>query len=111
MAKADDGTVSLGLVNRAGDEPWGLEVRYDGAAFPVFLPWRYLDAGTYVIGFEPATNGIDGRDKDREAGRLIILEPGASRRYRTLVRVLPDAAACDDLRARVARSVEGARPS
>ena len=109
MAKSEDGTVSLGLVNRAGDEPWGLEVRYDGAAFPTFLQWRYLDAGTYVIGFEPATNGVDGREKDREAGRLIILEPGESRRYRTSVRVLPDAAACDDLRARVARSVEGAR--
>jgi hypothetical protein len=109
MAQADDGTVSLGLVNRAGDELWGLEVRYDGAAFPRFLQWRYLDAGTYVIGFEPTTNGVDGRDKDREAGRLIILEPGESRRYRTVVRVLADAASCDDLRARVARSVEGAR--
>jgi hypothetical protein len=111
MAQAEDGSVSLGLVNETGEAPWGLEVRYDGNAFPVFLQWRYLDAGTYVIGFEPATNGIDGRDKDREAGRLIILEPGESRRYRTLVRVLPDAAACDDLRVRVRSSVESARSS
>jgi hypothetical protein len=111
MARADDGTVSVGLVNPSEAEPWGLEVRYDAEAFPVFLQWRYLEAGTYVIGFEPATNGVDGRDKDREAGRLILLEPGQSRRYRTLVRVLPDHAACEDLRERVAQALERARPS
>ena len=112
MAAADDGTVSLGLVNHASpDGPWGLEVRYDAEAFPVFLQWRYLDAGTYVIGFEPSTNGVGGRQADREAGRLIILAPGEARRYRTLVRVLPDTAACDDLRDRVGRSLEAARSS
>ena len=80
MAASADGTVSVGLVNTAwSDGPWGVEVRYDAAAFPVFLQWRYLDAGTYVIGFEPSTNGVDGRDKDREEGRLIILAPGESR--------------------------------
>ena len=112
MAAADDGTVSVGLVNNSfADGPWGLEVRYDAAAFPVFLQWRYLDAGTYVLGFEPSTNGVGGRDKDRAEGRLIVLEPGASRHYRTEVRILPDAAACDDLRDRVARSLEAARVS
>jgi hypothetical protein len=112
MARSDDGTVSVGLVNRsAADGPWGLEVRYDAEAFPVFLQWRYLDAGTYVIGFEPSTNGVGGREADRAAGRLILLEPGESRHYRTLVRVLPDAAACDELRDRVARALEGARSS
>jgi hypothetical protein len=109
MARDDDGIVSLGLVNHAGDEPWGLEVRYDGAALPSFLQWRLLDAGTYVLGFEPATNGVESRDTERAAGRLIILEPGDSRRYRALIRVLPDAAACDDLRDRVSRTMEAAR--
>lgn len=112
MAAADDGTVSVALVNRSSDDgPWGLEVRYDAEAFPVFLQWRYLAAGTYVMGFEPSTNGIDGRAGDRENGRLILLEPGENRRYRTVVRILPDAAACDDLRERVARSVEARRAS
>ena len=101
LAQAEDGTVSWRCEPPGPRRPWGLEVRYDGGAFPTFFQWRYLEAGTYVIGLEPATNGpvaVSGPG----GRRLTILEPGESRRYHTVVRVLDGAAACDELRDRVA---------
>lgn len=92
----DDGTVTVALLNRhdpAGS--WGLQLTYDQAAFPNFLQWRYLDAGTYVMGFEPSTNDVRGRQAARDSGSLIILEPGQSREYRTSVAILDGAEACD----------------
>ena len=106
MAQADDGTVSLGLVNRAGDEPWGLEVRYDGA--PSRAPPVALSRCGHVRHRLRADDEVaDGRDKDREAGRLIILEPGVAalpdRGPRAAGR--PRATTCG----RASRCVEGAR--
>jgi hypothetical protein len=106
LAASDDGTVSVALLDRRDPAlPWGVEVRYDAAAFPVFFQWRYFDAGTYVLGLEPATNGVAGRDADRESGRLIILAPGDARRYRTQVRILDGHDECAAVRDRVAASV------
>jgi hypothetical protein len=92
------------LLNRADPaEPWGLLLRYEAAAFPYFFQWRYLAAGTYVVGLEPSTNGLDGRQAAREAGELIVLEPGESRRYSTSVELVAGRGRCDGLGREIAR--------
>jgi Domain of unknown function (DUF4432) len=43
--------------------------------------------GTYVVGLEPATCRVGGREAEEEAGRVIYLEPGESRRYKVEISV------------------------
>ena len=95
MAPSADGRVRLALINRDLEEqPWGVSFDYDKARFPYFFQWRVLAAGTYAIGFEPATNGVTTRDEAREAGELTILEPGESRTSSTTLGVVEGADAC-----------------
>jgi hypothetical protein len=48
------------------------------------------------MGIEPSTNHVLGKDFARERGELIWLEHGDERRYDTVLRILPDAAAVAD---------------
>jgi hypothetical protein len=84
-----DGRVRVALVNeRDAGHPWGVQLTYDRAVFPYFFQWRLLDAGNYVLGFEPATNNAEGRAAARAAGELTLLEPGGSRTCTTRIAVL-----------------------
>jgi len=92
MRRDPEGMVRLALVNRdTADHPWGILYEYDGAVFPHFFQWRYLDRGRYVIGIEPSTNDISGRIAARDAGQLKMLEPGESVTYRNGLTVLDGA--------------------
>jgi hypothetical protein len=42
-------------------------------------------AGLYGIGIEPCTTGVRSRREAREAGQMIMLEPGEARTYRLTV--------------------------
>jgi hypothetical protein len=47
-----------------------------------------LDAGTYVVGLEPANCLVLGRAYERKAGTLQFLEPGEVRQYDLVLDVL-----------------------
>ncbi len=83
LAARTDGRTCVALVNRATDagQPLGLALRYNLAMLPVLVHWKMPGAGSYVTGVEPGTNFGDGRPREREAGRMIVLEPGESRTY------------------------------
>ncbi|HMJ94493.1 MAG TPA: aldose 1-epimerase family protein [Thermoleophilaceae bacterium] len=104
MTAGSDGVVPV-LVQNSEDpkHPWGVVLRYSAQQFRYFFQWRYLAAGTYVLGLEPSTNGFDGRDSARADGELIILEPGDSRTYRTELEVVDGAQPCADARLAVER--------
>lgn len=112
MVSSQDGRVRLALINRADQStPWGLLLDYDGKAFGHFFQWRYFDAGTYVLGIEPSTNSLISRQDARDAGALIMLEPGQKRSYRTRFEFLEGQAECERERAsiqRVAKSGDNA---
>jgi hypothetical protein len=94
-----EGAVTVALLNESPSSPsWGVALTYEHVAFPHFLEWRYFDEGTYVLGLEPATNGVGGRAAARRDGSLIVLQSGDSRRYRTQVRILDGAAECAEAR-------------
>lgn len=89
MRSRADGRVKVALINHDdAQRPWGMVLSYDGFRFPYFFQWRYLDAGRYVTGLEPSTNGLSGRQGARDAKEMKILDPGESVEYRTSLEVV-----------------------
>ena len=94
MAADGEGRVNVAIVNeRLG---FGFEVVTRKDQFPAMYEWQNLHAGHYAVGIEPSTNHVLGKEFARERGELIWLEHGDERRYDTVLRVLPDAAAVAD---------------
>ena len=56
-------------------------VRYRATELPVLTQWKMMGAGEYVCGLEPGTAIVTGRDKARELGQVITLQPGEQRQY------------------------------
>jgi hypothetical protein len=78
-----DGRVEISLVNAAfnGGQGLGLTLRYPKIQYPVFVEWKMMQAGTYVVGLEPSNCHVEGRSAERASGRLQFLQPGEVRRY------------------------------
>lgn len=101
MAADGEGRVNVALVNEALG--FGFEVETLKSQFPAMYQWQNFHAGHYAMGIEPSTNHVLGKDFARERGELIWLEHGGERRYDTVLRILPDAAAVSDAVARIER--------
>lgn len=101
MAAEADGSVPVGIVNRAG---LGMYVIYNQQQFPQYLEWRMMGEGQYAVGIEPCTNTF-GRAIARERGQIITLQPGEKRVYDLEVGVLDGAQAVAAFRARVSALV------
>lgn len=85
MRRDTDGTVTAAIVNPdeplGGDQGMGVYCTYRPDQLPNFIEWKMMDAGTYVVGMEPANCLVMGRAHDRKAGTLQFLEPGEAREY------------------------------
>jgi len=101
MAADAEGRVNVALVNEALG--FGFEVETLKSQFPAMYEWQNLHAGHYALGIEPSTNHVQGKDFARDRGELIQLEHGEERRYDSVFRILPDAAAVAD----AVRRIEG----
>ena len=99
MAADADGRVNVALVNEALG--FGFEVQTLKAQFPAMYEWQNLQAGHYALGIEPSTNHVMGKDFARERDELIWLEHNEERRYDSVFRILPDAAALSDAVSRI----------
>lgn len=99
MAADAEGRVNVALVNEALG--FGFEVETLKSQFPAMYEWQNLHAGHYALGIEPSTNHVQGKDFARDRGELIQLEHGEERRYDSIFRILPDAAAVADAVARI----------
>ena len=86
----DAGYARAALVNRAfaGGRGLGVSLRWRAADLPWLFEWKMIGQGNYVCGLEPATNLAGGRDRERAAGRLRLLEPGESLHYALEISVL-----------------------
>ena len=78
-----DGNVEVSLVNPAfnGGQGLGLTLRYSKKQYPVFVEWKMMQSGTYVVGLEPSNCRVEGRAVERASGRLQFLQPGEVRSY------------------------------
>ena len=104
MAADAEGRVNVALVNEALG--FGFEVETLKSQFPAMYEWQNLHAGHYALGIEPSTNHVLGKDFARDRNELIQLEHGEERRYDSVFRILPDAAAVAD----AMRRIEGVQP-
>jgi hypothetical protein len=95
----DDGRCTVALTSPA--LALRLEVEWDATSLPRLHQWVHPATGVNALGIEPANCSVLGRAADRAAGRLPMLEPGASRTTTLAVRVT--ATAGDDDGAAVAQ--------
>lgn len=58
-----------------------LSLRYAKAEYPIFVEWKMVGEGLYVLGMEPANCHVAGRAAERAAGTLPTLQPGEERRF------------------------------
>jgi hypothetical protein len=79
MAADANGQVPVMLVNDALEIAFEVVNRKD--QFPCNYQWQNFHSGQYVIGMEPSSNHVQGREFARERGELIWLEHGDSRHY------------------------------
>ncbi len=107
MRAGDDGRVPVAIVNPGlGRDGQGLYVIYDRGQLPRYIEWRMMGEGQYAVGIEPCTNGF-GREAVRQAGELIVLQPGEKRVYDLEIGVLDGAAEIDQFRTSVDRIRSG----
>jgi hypothetical protein len=100
-----DGSVPVAIANRAAG--FGAYEVFNRNQLPRHFIWRMLGQGTYVVGIEPSTNRTSGRLPAREAGELIVLQPGESRAYDLELGALNGSDAIDAFAARVAAVGDG----
>lgn len=84
------GMVEVRLVNPAFNHGNGLGValRYAKADYPIFVEWKMMGEGLYVVGLEPANCHVGGRCQERDIGTLQFLAPKAPRVFRLEVHIL-----------------------
>lgn len=70
---------------------FGVFCAFDPDQLPVFTEWKMMDAGTYVVGMEPANCSVLGRPNERSQGTLQFLAPGERREYDVEIGVLTGA--------------------
>lgn len=93
---ADDaGRVNVALHNAAKDR--GFAVSWPKAQLPQFALWKALmdERDAYVTGLEPCVTLPNPRASEREAGRLVSLEPDASYESSLRFEVLADSESVD----------------
>lgn len=85
-----EGLVEVRLVNPAfsAGRGLGIALRYAKADYPIFVEWKMMGEGLYVVGLEPANCHVGGRCQEREMGSLPVLAPGESRNYRLEVQLI-----------------------
>lgn len=64
-----------------------LAVEFNKSQLPWLTNWQHCGPGEYVLGMEPGTHPPVGQSRAREAGTLIMLEPGERRKYEVTIRV------------------------
>jgi hypothetical protein len=108
LAADADGRVHVAIANpRLGPNGTAAVVSYEKRSMPRYIEWRMMGEGQYAVGIEPCTNGF-GREAVKQAGELIVLQPGESRSYRTEICVL-EGEEIDTLRERVAKVSRAAK--
>jgi len=84
-----EGWAEARLENLSLEGAMALWVRFRPEQLPHFVQWTMTGEGTYVVGLEPATCRVGGYQREGEAGRVINLAPGESRRFRLQIRISP----------------------
>ena len=105
---AQAGQTTAGIVNPAMG--FGAYLRFSTRQMPRMIEWKQMGRGEYVVGLEPCTNRVEGRDICRTLKTLRMLKPGESVEYDLELGALPDGEAVEDLGRTVRRLTRGRKP-
>lgn len=72
-----NGIASAGIYNE--DINKGVIISYDKSTLPCFTEWQMFDEIKYVLGLEPCTCELEGRDVLRKNNQLEFIEPGEAK--------------------------------
>ncbi len=101
LATDNEGDARVALVNPELDGGLGVFLRYHKKTLPRFIQWKMMGYGSYVLGLEPGNAYVGGRDKERAAGTLPVLQPGESRSYTVEIGVLDGLAEIEEFERQV----------
>lgn len=101
MLADEEGHVPIAIANaQLGRSGQALYVTYNQRQMSRYIEWRMMGEGQYAVGIEPCTNSF-GREEVRQAGELIVLQPGEKRTYDIEVGILDGAEEIAAFRERV----------
>ncbi len=60
---------------------FGAYIQFKKSQLPHLIEWKQMGKGEYVVGIEPGSNLVCGRDRERAEGRLRMLQPGETASY------------------------------
>ncbi|MBD3671944.1 MAG: aldose 1-epimerase family protein [Planctomycetaceae bacterium] len=105
-----EGQTGVLLQNANADR--GASIHWNIKELPYLTVWKntVAEADGYVTGLEPATGFPYNRQVEREAGRVPILEPGASRTFTLNYRLHTDAESVQQATQKI-NAYQGARPT
>ena len=75
----------------------GLAITFDAQSLSYFTEWKMMGERDYVMGLEPGNCHPDGRDRMREEGKLVILQPDESVTYQVKITMLDGTEAFEQL--------------
>ena len=80
---------------RSADGSQGVSVGFNKRQFPCFTVWKNRQGAIdgYVTGLEPATNYPNPKSFEKAHGRVVVMAPGETRRFDTIIEVQVNAAA------------------
>jgi len=90
VVAGEDGMVTITAFNPTllGGNGLGVVISYPKAQLPSLTLWKSLSRGRYVLGVEPGNCRVDGRDKERARGTLVVLKPMETAEYSLTFRIL-----------------------
>ncbi len=84
MVADEDGMVTVAILNdgfQSEDDGFGVYIKYRKETLPRFTQWKMMGEQDYVVGLEPCTCGVGGRDVDAALGLLHTLAPDESKTF------------------------------
>jgi hypothetical protein len=110
LAAGSDGNTQVLLKNAHSMQ--GVSLKYPVKQLPCFTIWKDTMAASdgYVTGIEPATNFPNPRPFEAEQKRVVMLEPGETRKFELTLEVHPDAASVSAAEQAVAKIQNTVKP-
>lgn len=89
---------------------FGAYVIYKKSQLPHLIEWKQMGKGEYVVGIEPGTNLVCGRDRERAEGRLRMLKAGETAKYDLEIGALVSSAEIASFEKQAKSSLRGKKP-
>jgi len=106
---AKRGATLAGILNK--DTGFGAYLRFNLNQLSRMIEWKQMGEGEYVVGLEPCTNRVEGRDIDRSLKTLRFLKPGETVTYDVEIGALPDAESLTAFEKEVRSLTQGRKPA